>query len=104
MALEIKGLKANMLKVQKRIETINGLAAGFDDKGAALEQGLRDITAQVEAHGSDLEFAASVLGNSSDDSQKPVERPTAEHGSITEGGPSAQSAPMPDGRTFQRIG
>jgi hypothetical protein len=64
MTLEIKGLKANMLKVGKRIESINALAAGFDEQGAALEQGLKDITAQVAGHAEDLNFAATVLGNS----------------------------------------
>lgn len=64
MPLEIKGLKANMLKVAQRIERINQKAIAFDELGGSLESGLDDITAQVKAHGSDLEFSANVLGNS----------------------------------------
>lgn len=64
MPLEIKGLKGNMMKVAQRIERINAKAVAFDQLGADLEKGLDDITAQVKSHGSDLEFAATTLGNS----------------------------------------
>lgn len=69
MPLEIKGLKASMLKVAQRIERINAKAQAFDAIGADLEQGLDDITAQVKSHGEDMEFAATVLGNSTSESQ-----------------------------------
>jgi hypothetical protein len=71
MPLEIKGLKANMLKVAQRIERLNAKAVAFDDLGGNLEQGLDDITAQVKAHGEDMAFAATVLGNGSGESEKP---------------------------------
>lgn len=69
MPLEIRGLKASMLKVAQRIERINAKAQAFDAIGADLEQGLDDITAQVKSHGEDMEFAATVLGNSTSESQ-----------------------------------
>lgn len=64
MALEIKGLKARMLEVTATIERVNRRAAMFAEVGAGLERGLSDITAQVLEAESDLNFAASVLGNS----------------------------------------
>jgi hypothetical protein len=80
MTLEIKGLKANMMKVQQRIERLNAKAVAFDELGASVEQGLDDITAQVKSHGEDMTFAATVLGNSatpSGQSGSPVvEQPT----------------------------
>lgn len=64
MALEIKGLKANMLKVRARVESLNAKAIAFDDLGAKLESDMDAITEQVSAHIDDLGFASSVLGNS----------------------------------------
>lgn len=69
MPLEIKGLKANMQKVAQRIARLNAKAQAFDEIGAEVEQGLDDITAQVKSHGEDMNFAATVLGNSTSDSQ-----------------------------------
>ena len=77
MPLEIKGLKANMQKVALRIARLNAKAVAFDEVGAAVEQGLDDITAQVKSHGDDMSFAATVLGNSTSASEgsPEVERP-----------------------------
>jgi hypothetical protein len=78
VALEIKGLKSNMLKVAQRIERLNTKAAAFDEIGGSLEQGLDDITAQAKAHHEDLAFAATVLGNSttaSGEAEQPKEPP-----------------------------
>jgi hypothetical protein len=80
VALEIKGLKSNMLKVAQRIERLNTkAAAAFDEIGGTLEQGLDDITAQAKAHHEDdLAFAATVLENSttaSGEAEQPKEPP-----------------------------
>ena len=75
MPLEIKGLKANMLRFQKRIETLNQLAVSGDEKGGELEQALRDIGTQINGHVEDLNFAATVLGNSAGASAEAVEKP-----------------------------
>src|SRR5512142_2620702 len=62
--LELKGLKANMLKLQARVDRLNGLAAAADEKGATLEDHLGAIGSQLGSHVEDIEFAANVLGNS----------------------------------------
>lgn len=62
--LELKGLKANMMKLQGRVERLNGLAIAADEKGATLEDHLGAIGSQLGAHVDDIEFAANVLGNS----------------------------------------
>lgn len=93
VALEIKGLKANMLKVAKRIESLNNLATDFDAAGGELEQGLKDIKAQVEAHGDDLKFAATVLGNSttsSNESDKSDDKPKTDAVTLTTSANGAQ--------------
>jgi hypothetical protein len=64
MALELKGLKANMLKLQARVDKLNSLAMAGDETGARLEGHLSDIGKQLGAHVDDIEFAANVLGNS----------------------------------------
>jgi hypothetical protein len=94
MALEIKGLKGNMLKVQQRIERLNQKAVAFDALGGSLEQGLDDITAQVKAHQEDMTFAATVLGNSttlSEGQQKPPEQPTTQKPDLVLGEPKTES-------------
>lgn len=64
LALEMKGLKANMLKVAKRIESLNAKAVRFDEIGGKLEGDMDAIIAQAENHAEDLSFATQVLGNS----------------------------------------
>ena len=80
MALEIKGLKTNMMKLQARVDRLNQLAISSDEKGALLESHLGDIGNQIGSHVDDIEFAANVLGNSppsSDVSEPPFQAPGA---------------------------
>jgi len=70
MPLEIKGLRASMQKVAKRIESLNVKAQAFDAVGADLEQGLDDITTQAKSHHDDLQFTATVLGNSTSEAEE----------------------------------
>lgn len=72
--LELKGLKANMLKLQARVDRLNALAMAGDEKGARLEGHLTDIGSQLGAHVDDIEFAANVLGNSGGQSETSSEQ------------------------------
>jgi hypothetical protein len=76
VAIELKGLRANMMKLQARVDRLNSIAAGADEKGAMLESHLSDIHGQLGAHVDDIEFAANILGNSppaSDVLSKPLQ-------------------------------
>lgn len=64
MALEMKGLKGNMVSLAKRVERLSAKAAAADAKGGELESHLDDIEGQFGQHISDIEFTAQVLGNS----------------------------------------
>lgn len=64
MALEMKGLKASMMRLQSRVNRLNAAATAADEKGAMLESYLGDIGKQIGSHVDDIEFAANVLGNS----------------------------------------
>lgn len=78
MPIELKGLKANMMKLQGRVDRLNSIAAGADEKGAMLESHLSDIHGQLGAHVDDIEFAANMLGNSPpqhDEQSEPSQKP-----------------------------
>lgn len=95
MPLELKGLKANLLKLQARVDRLNSLASAGDEKGAVLESHLSDIGKQLGAHIDDIEFAANVLGNSSGASQAVAEKPAEQGAPEQPRTPPANPAPVP---------
>lgn len=77
MPLEIKGLKANMTRLKATVDELNALAMRADGRGTVLKSHLTDVGDQLANHVSDLEFAASTLGNSPNDSDEEEEKPQA---------------------------
>lgn len=76
MALELKGLKANMRRLQSTVGELNSIAIAANEKGEMLKSHLDDVKGQLGEHVDDIEFAANVLGNS-EDSQEAGKEPPA---------------------------
>lgn len=90
MALQLKGLRANVNGLRSDIEEMSRLAAGGREKAAVLKSHLGDIQTEIGQHVDDIEFTANVLGNSSGASQAPAEppRPPA---AVQQGEPAANA-------------
>lgn len=91
--LELKGLKSNMLRLQGTVDRLNTIASKANDKGSVLESHLIDIGKQLGSHVDDIEFAANVLGNSSNGSGEVAEEPDEKK--ATEAPPAENIAPQP---------
>jgi len=76
MALQLKGLRANVNGLRSDIDEMSRLAAGGREKAAVLKSHLGDIQTEIGQHVDDIEFTANILGNSggageAQDSPKP---------------------------------
>ena len=81
MAVEIKGLSANVEAARAAIRRGRSAMARVQSSGAALEQTANDIADQFEKHASDLVFEAQTLGNGSgDDSASSTVKPKVPDG------------------------
>ena len=65
MALELKGLAANMMRLRGTVERLNVKSSAAADKGELLEVHLKNLETQIANHIDDIEFTANTLGNSS---------------------------------------
>lgn len=81
MALEMKGLKANMAALAKTVDRLNAKAIAANEKGSTLESHLGDLEGQLGQHVDDIEFVANKLGNSpnglEDEPTEPFREPGA---------------------------
>jgi hypothetical protein len=92
MALQIKGLRENMMALRTLVTDLNGSAAGAIEKGTQLKGHIGDLAKELGDHVSDIEFAAGIMGNSgggSNGSGRPVERSISTAGDLT--GPKEQN-------------
>jgi hypothetical protein len=64
MAIEIKGLSANVQAARAAIGRARAATARMNASGLTLEQTANDIAAVFEQHTADLLFEAQQLGNS----------------------------------------
>lgn len=64
MALQIKGLRENMLALRGIVSEINGQAQTAIEKGTQLKGHIGDLSTELADHVSDIEFAAGIMGNS----------------------------------------
>lgn len=89
MALEMKGLKANMSALAKTVQRLNAKAMAANEEGSGLESHLDDITGQFKQHAEDIAFTASILGNSpnglEDEPTEPFRKPGAGNGTDSSG-------------------
>jgi hypothetical protein len=110
MPLELKGLKTNISRLKGTIDDLNTAVTKANAKGEVLKEYLGDIVKQVGEHVDDIEFAASMLGNSSGDSEKLAEAPKEPSAIQQPDPPKPNGAPplgqeiVGDQRHFDRIG
>ena len=71
MALQLKGLRANVNGLRADIDDLTSLAAGGRATAAVLKSHLGDIKTEIGQHVDDIEFTANVLGNSASGSEEP---------------------------------
>lgn len=62
--VEIRGLKEALSRARSAISGARSSVSGLEASAIGLQQDADDITRQLEAHRSDLQFEAQSLGNS----------------------------------------
>jgi hypothetical protein len=67
MAIEIKGLAANVTAAQAAIRRARVATARMNESGATLERTATEIAEAFDKHTEDLLFEAQTLGNAPDD-------------------------------------
>ena len=71
VALEIKGLKANMMQLRGIVSSLTSNSASAIATGSKLQQQVAELQKEFEQHSSDIEFAAGIMGNSPPQSEEP---------------------------------
>lgn len=64
MAIEIKGLKADALTARANLDKLRAAYAKFNEAAPAHAADVEGLAASIGGMQSDLEFAATVMGNS----------------------------------------
>jgi hypothetical protein len=86
MALEIKGLRAGTVRMRGNIEKLTGAINSFNEVAEKHVGDVGGLTAQVQQHSEDLEFAVNSLGNfveeADDGEKKPPPAEKKEDGSF----------------------
>ena len=70
MAIEIKGLKADALTARANLDKIRAAYAKFNAAAPAHAADVEGLAESIGGMQSDLEFAATVMGNSAGESEK----------------------------------
>ncbi len=70
MAIEIKGLKADALTARANLDKIRAAYAKFNETAPAHAADVEGLATTIGGMQSDLEFAATVMGNSAGESEK----------------------------------
>ena len=70
MAIEIKGLKADALTARANLDKIRAAYAKFNAAAPAHAADVEGLAESIGGMQSDLEFAATVMGNSDGESEK----------------------------------
>jgi hypothetical protein len=70
MAIEIKGLKADALTARANLDKLRAAYAKFNEAAPAHAADVEGLAATIGGMQSDLEFAATVMGNSDGGSEK----------------------------------
>jgi hypothetical protein len=77
MPIEIKGLKAKAMLARSNIDRITKAYDKFNEAAPAHAADVEGLAEQISEHHDDLTFAANVLGNSTEQSEKPQEHSPA---------------------------
>jgi hypothetical protein len=80
MAIEIKGLKADALTARANLDKLRAAYAKFNEAAPAHAADVEGLTSQIGGMQSDLEFAATVMGNSAGESEKLAQTSSARPG------------------------
>lgn len=75
MPIEIKGLKAKSMLARGNIDRINSAYDKFNEAAPAHAADVEGLASQIGQHHEDLEFAASMLGNSTERLDEQSEQP-----------------------------
>ncbi len=70
MAIEIKGLKADALTARANLDKLRAAYAKFNEAAPAHAADVEGLAESIGGMQSDLEFAATVMGNSAGESEK----------------------------------
>ena len=73
MAIEIKGLKADALTARANLDKLRAAYAKFNEAAPAHAADVEGLATTIGGMQSDLEFAATVMGNSAADSERLTE-------------------------------
>lgn len=76
MAIEIKGLKADALTARANLDKLRAAYAKFNEAAPAHAADVEGLATQIGGMQSDLEFAATVMGNSAGESDKLAQAPS----------------------------
>ena len=76
MAIEIKGLKADALTARANLDKIRAAYAKFNAAAPAHAADVEGLAESIGGMQSDLEFAATVMGNSDGESEKLAQEPS----------------------------
>jgi len=75
MAIEIKGLKADALTARANLDRVRAAYARFNQAAPAHADDVDKLASDITGMQSDLEFAATVMGNSDGESEKLAKEP-----------------------------
>ena len=73
MAIEIKGLRSDALLARANIDRVRAAYARFNQAAPAHADDVDKLASDITGMQSDLEFAATVMGNSAADSERLTE-------------------------------
>jgi hypothetical protein len=96
MAIEIKGLKSDALTARANIDRLRAAYAKFNQAAPAHAGDVEGLATQIGGMQSDLEFAATTLGNSAAGSSNGGGGKVTETPRATDDPPEARETPVPD--------